>query len=272
MLFAVTNEKSRASTNDLVTLIKRSQKLASRMLTIANSAAYGLEYKVSSLEQAVRILGIREIRLLVVLIGMAAMTQGTKLPDSFNLTELWKHQLKTAAIAKALATVLGGPAGRCGPSAGEESRLAMDPDTAYAAGLLHDIGKVFFAVGTPDLWREVEEVWEKGALKYFEIENNFLGMDHAFIGAGILHHWRLPLLLTEPINWHHEPELAQAYKMDARLVAVADHIAHSEFDAEGNLCAEVASLLPRGYDPAQIKSAVEKSIADTTAETLLAFV
>ena len=268
MLFEVTQENSTASTDDVAKLIGRSQKLAVRVLATANSAAYGLEVEVSTLLRAISVLGVQEVRIIAVMVGMASVMQGSKLPEGFCITTLWKHHLSVAAIAKALAAQLGGPSGRCGPRAPEDTRLSMAPDEAYVAGLLHDIGKVFFAASRPDLWEDVDASWKKDCQQYFEAENAYWGMDHALIGAEVLHFWKLPLLLTEPINWHHTPELASAFKMEARLLAAANYIARSEFDVEGALCPEAAALLPEGSDTAALRAAVAEGLAAISIEPL----
>ncbi|MDL2209329.1 HDOD domain-containing protein [Desulfovibrio sp. OttesenSCG-928-O18] len=272
MLFAVTSEESTASTDDLVALIERSQKLAVRILTIANSASYGMEFKVSSLHRAISILGVREIRTLAVMVGTASLIRGAQLPKDFDAAGLWRHQLKTAAIARALAAGLGGPCGICGPDAPKEDRLSMAPDEAYVAGLLHDIGKVFFAIGRPDLWAEVEALRAQGGGQFFEAEYAYWGMDHALIGAEVLHHWQLPLLLTEPINWHHAPELAPAYILESRLLAAANLIAHSEQEKQEELCEEAVCLLPEGVNIAALGVAVAQAVADADADALTALV
>ena len=272
MLFAMTREDSTASTRDLAKLIERSQNLASRVLALANSAAYGLAFKVSALHRAISILGIREIRLLVLLVSISSAISETKLPKAFDITALWKHQLKVAAITKALVTELGSSPGVCGPFAKEAERVHMAPDEAYVTGLLHDIGKVFFAASRPDLWEAVEEIWNKGGLRYFEAENMYWSIDHALIGARVLHAWKLPLLLTEPINWHHAPELATTYKIEARLLAAANHIAHSGLDVESGLCEEAVVLLPAGIDAAALAAAMAQSLAGAGSETLVTLV
>jgi HD-like signal output (HDOD) protein len=265
-LCAMTRDDTTASTGALAALIERSQKLAARALARANSAVYGLKFKVSTLQQAIRILGIRELRLLVIQEGMAMLFSEIKLPKAFDINKLWGHQLKVAAIAKSLAAMLGGPSGICGPSAKEEDRLNMAPDEAYIAGLLHDIGKVFFAASLPDLWEVVEKAWKKDEQRYFEAENEYWSIDHALIGAEVLHSWQLPLLLTEPINWHHTPELATTDKMATRILAAANCIEHDDFTGENGLCEEAASLLPEGIDTA----ALTQILASANAASLIA--
>ena len=272
MLFAMTREDSTASIRDIVALIARSQKLAIRVLALANSAAYGLAFKVANLHQAINILGVREIRLLVLQVGMSSVISEAKLPKAFDAAALWNHQLKVAAITKTLAVELGISSGVCGPLAKEEDRLNIAPDEAYVTGLLHDIGKVFFAASRPDLWDDIEKIWKKDEQQYFEAENSYWDIDHALIGATVLHYWNLPLLLTEPITWHHAPELAVTYTMEARLLAAANHIVHSGLDAESGLCEEAVSLLPEGIDADALVAAMVQSLANAGAKTLVTLV
>jgi len=272
MLFAATRENSSASIDDLTQLIERSQKLATRVLSIANSAVYALESTITSLRRAISILGFREVRNLVVMLGAVAAIKGAKLPQRFNIAPLWRHQLTTATIAKTLAAELGGPSGVCGPSAAADIRLGMAPDEAYAAGLLHDIGQVFFAAGRPAVWEAVDGLCRERGMQYFEAEDAYWGIDHALIGAQVLHYWKLPLLLTDPINWHHAPELAPAYKMEARLLAAANCTAHSGLTEQGALPEAAAALMPEGVNPARLGAAVAQSLANDNAEALAALV
>lgn len=145
LLFAVTQEGSNASVRSVVALIEKSPRLATRVLTVANSAAYGLEFKVSTLQRAISIMGLREVRLLVLMVGMSSFIREAQLPKSFDTAAFWKHLLFVATIARTLADVLGGDNGVCGASACAGERLVMVPDEAYIAGLLHDVGKIFFA-------------------------------------------------------------------------------------------------------------------------------
>ena len=271
MLFAATKNSTATPAKGLVTLIERSQKLTARVLATANSAAYGQEFKVSTLHRAINIVGLKTIRTLVVMVGMASVIKGASLPKSFDVKGLWKHEMATAAIAKILAAELGGPDGAWGPCADENSRLVMDPDEAYIAGLLHDIGKVFFAACRPELWETMTATCKECGRQYFEVENAYWSMDHALIGAVVLYQWKLPLILTEPINWHHSPELAPTCKMEAQLLAAANIIARTPPDAEGRLCEKAVALLPENCDLPTITAAIAQYFATTDIEAFSTF-
>ena len=259
LLFAVTQEGSNASVRSVVALIEKSPRLATRVLTVANSAAYGLEFKVSTLQRAISIMGLREVRLLVLMVGMSSFIREAQLPKAFDVAAFWKHLLSVATIARTLADILGGDTGVCGASACAGERLVMVPDEAYIAGLLHDVGKIFFAAARPDLWEKTVEMEQVENCGSSEAEAAQLGMDHGLIGAAVMHQWKLPLLLTEPINQHHSPELATTYKIEARLLAAANALAHCSHDAP-MLRSKAGEHLPDGCDLDAVSAAVLESM------------
>ena len=262
LLFAVTQEGSNASIKSVVALIEQSPRLTTRILAVANSAAYGLEFKVSTLQRAINIMGLREVRLLVLMVGMSSFIREAQLPKEFDADKFWKHLLSVGTIARALANIFGGTAGACGPDASADERLVMVPDEAYIAGLLHDVGKLFLAATRPDIWEKIVAMEHTESMETFEAENTEWGMDHALIGAAVLHHWKLPLVLTEPINLHHSPELATSFRMEARLLAVANCLARYSYDTPATLGEDVLAYLPQGCDPDAVSAAVFQSMAN----------
>lgn len=266
-LFAATREDSNVSIDDITTLIEQSQKLATRVLSLANSALYALESTVTSLRRAISILGFREVRTLVLMIGAVSFVRQAKLPKSFDGGEIWRHQVKTGLIAKTLAQAYARGTGLAGGV--PDDSLEMAPDDAYAAGLLHDIGKVFLASGRPQTWEAIEELRKRDNSSLYEAEAAYWGMDHALIGAQVLHYWKLPLLLTDPINWHHAPQLAPAFTAETRLIAAANCIAKQGLTAEKALPPDAAALIPKGADPAALGELVAQALDDAAAETAM---
>ncbi len=237
LLFAATRENSTTSVPRLTALIERSQKLAARVLSVANSACYALESRVTSINRAVVLLGFNEVRSLVIMVGATAALKGAKLPPTFDSMEMWRHHLLTAAYAKTLTSTLlrGG------------FTLGVEPDEIYVAGLLHDIGKAFLAGRNPKVWGIVSEAVRNGA-DWATAENDYWGIEHALIGAQVLNAWKLPLLLTDLISWHHSPKMAPTFAMEAGILAAANMLAHQGLEDDGGLPESVRSVLPEGAD------------------------
>ena len=267
LLFSATREGSTTSVTDLTALIERSQKLAARVLSIANSAMYALESTVTSLQRAVALLGFREVRTLVIMVGAVSAIKSAKLPKEFDSTKLWKHQLQTACIAKELASFLLKEAAP--DKAAPDEKLTIAPDEAYAVGLLHDIGKVFLAASRPSVWLAIEDMRVKSGTNFAEAEDAYWGMDHAVVGAQVLHQWKLPRLLTDPINWHHAAVLAPVFKAEAKLLCAADYIAHQGVGDEGELPAQAVALMPPGVDPLRLGLAVKAALAENKVDAIM---
>ena len=129
-LFEATSGSSTKTMDHIAALVERSQGLASRILRQANSAYYGIQTEVSSLGHAVRLLGLNEVRNIIVQLGVASAVKKLPLPPSFQFEKLWEHQLFTANIARSIARSVPHIAG---------PGNAVSPDELYAAGLLHDM-------------------------------------------------------------------------------------------------------------------------------------
>ncbi len=263
-LFKATREDSTLSAADLAALIERSQKLASRVLSIANSACYALESSITSLQRAVSVLGFNEVRSLTLMAAASAVFEGAKMPKDFNCRNLWRHHLLAAALAKALSAALRGADG--------QSPVDLDPDEAYVTGLLHDIGKELLAAKRPAVWEAVEDLRRETGLSFTEAENEYWGMDHSMFGARMLEYWKLPLLLTDTISWHHAPDLAPTRRAEAALLAAANRLANEGLGPDGEIPAPVLALLPAGADPAKLAAAAQKALSAEKAELLAGMV
>ncbi|MDR2488373.1 MAG: HDOD domain-containing protein [Desulfovibrio sp.] len=265
-LFAATREGSSASLGDLTALIERSQKLATKVLSIANSAVYALESTVTSLQRAVALLGLREVRSIIIMISTLSAIKSPALPAAFDSVRLWKHQLRAALIAKTLAAALIKEAAT--KELPQEDRLLIAPDEAYAAGLLHDIGMAFLAAGRPKVWQAIEDMRVKENIAFVEAEDAYWGMDHAVIGAQVLSQWKLPRLLTDPINWHHAAILSPSFTAEAKLLSAADHIAHHGLGGNGELPEQAAALMPEKADVLLLGQEVKRVLAESPIDAM----
>ncbi|TVQ99401.1 MAG: HDOD domain-containing protein [Desulfovibrionales bacterium] len=212
-LFTLTSEQSKASLEDIARIIEKDQGLTVRILTMANSAYYGLQSQVSSIHRAVILLGLKEIRRLVLLLNIRSLERRLD-PDLFDVAAHWRHQVTVGHAAKIMAT----------------HTPDIDPGELFTIGLLHDLGKVIIALYRPQDWRIILELSATKNLPLFIAEDAYWGLDHALIGSMTLKSWFLPASLTEPINWHHAPELAQGYAVQARMIRLVDVLVRHQAD------------------------------------------
>lgn len=251
-LFASTAENSVKSLTHIAGLVEKSQGLAARILRVANSAYYGMQTAVSSLPHAVRLLGLNEVRNIILQLGVTSVMRQLNFPKAFKFEELWEHQLRTANFAKEIALAM--------PEKSFGRKIS--PDDIYAAGLLHDLGKTMLAANCPEDWSAVWDLASCEDISFFKAEEDYWGVDHAVAGARLLTFWGLPPTLTELVNWHHAPHLAtEEFKTGAQVLAAANMLAHQPIEAftkereendESPLPALSCGFMPEGVNEDQL--------------------
>ena len=197
-----------SSAADIGALIEPDPALSVALLRIANSAFYSIGGTVSSVERAVTVVGLRDVRDLA--FGICANTTFKGIPnDLITVEDFWKHSLYCAAASQSLGRKVKG---RAGPS-------------LFTVGLLHDIGHLVMFNQSPELSREALQLSldENDGLSPYLSERKVFGFDHMAVGAELARQWRLPVCLRECIEFHHEP-FANDETTDAVLVV---HLANS---------------------------------------------
>jgi HD-like signal output (HDOD) protein len=119
---------------------------------------------------------------------------------------LWEHSVQTGLAGRRVA----------------EFTSCADPDEAFAAGVLHDIGKVILLLNKPDEYIQVHQQLEKGATESVSVERKLLGFDHCLVGDRLLENWGMPSSLRAVARWHHQPEMAGEAAPLVQVVACAD--------------------------------------------------
>lgn len=178
----------RSSTEDLVKVVKTDPALAAKVLRIINSAAYGLRQKISSLHQAVVLLGFSAIRSLALEVTLFEQLVKPERLRKFDRVFFWRHCLSVASLSMALAEELQHP----------------NPEEVYVAGLLHDIGKIVLDVYGRISYRDFLRKLEQSEGLMVEEERSLLGLGHDDIGAFFCSAWEFPASVVLPIRFHHQ--------------------------------------------------------------------
>ncbi len=190
---------SDTSAADLEKVIMKDQALAARVLKIANSAAYGLRSSVTSIHQAVAILGLRTLNSLVIASSAGPLFASKK--SSFKDKILWEHSLSVAVTSKLIAGIEAYP----------------DPEAAFVGGLLHDIGKVVLDKNScEDYELIVARVFNEG-ITFVEAEQDTFGFTHAEVGGLVIKKWKFAPIQQDVVQYHHCPEKG---KVDPKFCAV----------------------------------------------------
>lgn len=185
ILYELTNPDSSAV--DLAKLIASDQSLAGNVLKVVNSAYYSFHRRISSLTEAIVILGYKEIRKIV--LSVTAFKFISTVTNNLDRKKLWNHALACAITANLITR-----------------KSKTFEEGCFEAGLLHDIGKVVFDyLDTQSFSEAVDETLSKNSALY-EIEPKYFGATHAEIGSLLARHWNLPERIVKAIQYHHTPE------------------------------------------------------------------
>lgn len=200
------------SADDLNNLIRMDQGLASKVLRIVNSAYYGLPKKVSTITQAVMILGFNTVRNLVMGVSAVNAFANKRIPYGLNRDKFWEHSVAVAVTAQTLAKK-------------RMSQMRSAAEEAFIGGLLHDIGTLFLDAYFPVQYAVVMAFADKEKKQSKEAEQLVLGLDHAYVGRKIAEKWCFPGHLGAMIGEHHLNSVQSEYKEWAWIVHAADCIA-----------------------------------------------
>ncbi|MEW6251655.1 MAG: HDOD domain-containing protein [Planctomycetota bacterium] len=197
-----------AGAADLIQVLRADQSLTARILTVAASAAYGGR-EVSTLERAVPLIGFAGVRSIVLAASVFEVfgRRPARGGAAFDVSEFWKHALAVACAARRLAAL--------------RAELALYPEDAFVAGLLHDLGKVALSAVFPKAYERAAAQANQTHGDIADSERACLGTDHTVAGRRLAERWRLPRDLQEAIWLHHLPaDALPASVTRPRLIAV----------------------------------------------------
>jgi putative nucleotidyltransferase with HDIG domain len=183
-------------------------------LRLANSAYFGLRREITSVKQAITLMGQKKVFELAASAGFSKLLPPALPGYNISSAGFWLHSIAVAILSEKLA---------------EEGGLKV-PSLLFTAGLLHDIGKLVigsFLGDNNELLTEIKKINSDGGL-HLQAEKEILGVDHMETGGAITVKWELPLAVTWGAMWHHSPqdtdEDADTVLVD--VIHIADVMAH----------------------------------------------
>lgn len=207
-------ENPQATADQVIQVIKKDQALAADVIRMANSASLGYRVPCHSIETGVVRIGFKRVRALALRsFASGPLTQrlsGYRMKE----TSLWQHSLETAVYSEYIAREISYP----------------DPEDAYVAGLLHDIGKLLLDQYVLGDYQKIIRMMDEEKKPLWVIEEELFGIDHGVIGGMMVEKWKLPSKLAEGIRFHHMPTLAKKH----RVMVTAVHVANALTPALGN--------------------------------------
>jgi HD-like signal output (HDOD) protein len=188
-------ESEDASMEKIGQIISRDVGMTTKILQLVNSAFFGLNQRITSLSQAVKLLGLNTIKSLVLSVQVFGQFS-SKAVKRFSLDTLMKHSLSTGLIAAAIAR-----------AATQKTQMAED---AFLGGMLHDLGKLILAHNLPQCYQLVLDTAKAGNIPFYQAEQESYGVTHAEIGASLMLLWGMDDSIVEAVALHHDPSLCIA--------------------------------------------------------------
>ena len=199
-------EAEQFSAHDLATTIASDQTITATLLRLANSAYYGFPRRITTVRDAVVLLGFREVRAATIVASLI-----DSVPDSSNVDydAFWQFSLTVGMLAEVL--------GRA-----ENAHR----DHAFTAGVLHNMGRLALDQVLPDALTEAIELARRTSISLHDAERRVLGYSDAEVGRELAERWAFPQSLVAAIGGHAaplqqllEPQSLAAFVVRARAFA-----------------------------------------------------
>lgn len=193
-------------------IILMDQGLTASVLRLANSAHFGFRRQVSSIKQAIMLLGFNAIRDFVLSVSLMGIFPARDDPESpFQQRSYWEHSIAVAVGSRIIAEDLGYNA----------------PETVFVGGLIHDIGRLILNIIDPDAFKKTLIGAAEEKIFVFDAEVRAFGFSHNEVGHVLAEMWHLPEQLDACIAYHHSPAkvINQELVQPVIIVHVADCLA-----------------------------------------------
>jgi len=195
---------------ELSKIIGTDQSFTVQLLKLCNSAQFGFSRKIVTVNDAITRLGFKTLKSLVfVVVSKGSFNRPV---EGYDLSkgELWRNSLSCAVYSKYLAEISG----------------YHDPELAFTAGLLRDIGKLIIHEYVKEEYDNIINLVNTENIGFSEAEEKVLGYNHSQVGAKIATKWNFPKVLEETIEFHHNPKKATSDCADQKLINII-HVADS---------------------------------------------
>ncbi|UCD63887.1 MAG: HDOD domain-containing protein [Candidatus Zixiibacteriota bacterium] len=197
-----------SSAQDLAEVLGRDPALTAKVLRVVNSPYYGAGREITTLTQAVVMLGLRTVSALALSTSIYDITG--KWQSSIDRIRFWRHSLEVAIASRLIAEAVRYPR----------------PEEAFVSGLLHDLGLLVLEKSFKDRY---ESIWRSAVCgeELVDMEENTWGTNHARIGQFLLDQWGIPSLISEAVGQHHRsfpPDLNEPELRLPQIVALANRI------------------------------------------------
>jgi len=211
-------ENPGTSAKEVSQLISTDQALTAKILKLANSAFYGFPRGISTVNQAVVVLGFETVKSLGLSISVLERFAVEEITSSFDRQKFWEHSISCGVAARLLA---------------EKFNYHLRGE-AFSCGILHDVGKLILSQYFAEEFNQVLLMSEEEYIHISKAEERVLGVTHTDIGRWLAEKWNLPSSLISAIAFHHKPSNSSKNNSQLpSLIHLADLLCRREAIGDG---------------------------------------
>jgi len=185
--------KTDYSVLQVANVIKYDPSITANILKMANSAYFGSQHKISTINDAVMYLGQKNLLRAIQTAGISKYYKKGSSGYFDKATDLWEHSVAVALMSQILSKKITG----------------NEDTTLYTAALLHDVGKIIMGEFIRDEMKKITILVSEHHMSFLEAEETVLGINHADLGGKIAEHWNFPIEIRDAISFHHRPDLLE---------------------------------------------------------------
>lgn len=178
------------SVKELAETINMDQAITTKLLRVSNSAFYAGNSEITSVDNAIMRLGVSQVRSIILGVSVIKSFDGFQ-QFEFDIESFWKHSLAVAFLNRIVAEILG---------------VEVSEDI-WVSGIIHDIGKLIYAVYMPTLMTRLLSEVSKENVSFIQAEEKILKFNHTEIGRWLCEKWNIPKKIKQVVAEHHTPPI-----------------------------------------------------------------
>ncbi|WP_251978279.1 HDOD domain-containing protein [Salinicola avicenniae] len=196
-------DNDKISVHRVSATIRKDPSLSLKLLRSANSVRYGVGRNVSSIDDALLLLGFDRVRTLVIASGMVGMLKDV---PGLDREAFWKESFMVANLSRTIV---------------RHSHLErLSPETAFTCGILHHVGSALMHIAEPEVMQRIDTLVDQGAPRD-ELEANQFGYTFSEVGAALGRRWRFPETICNALTFQERPLEAVPFSPYAAAVHLA---------------------------------------------------
>lgn len=176
----------RSTVQDLANVVMKDQVSVTKLLKIVNSSLYGIQTRITTVTQAVFFLGFQEVKNIILALSILDIVSKIQKKGNINIVGMWEHSIAVGVITRIIGVELG----------------IKDLENYFIAGLIHDIGKLFFVAEFTKEYGDLQQKAKENNLNIAQCEKVVFGAHHDYVGELIATKWKLPQIFKNAIKYH----------------------------------------------------------------------